>query len=686
MQFLYPQFLWAFATLLIPIIIHLFYFRRFQTVYFSNVQFLSQLQEQKQTRSRLKHWLTLLTRLLLLTCLILAFAQPYFPSGTSANEPGKNAVSIYVDNSFSMRNIGEEGSLVQTAKQKAREVTGEYREADAYQLLTNQFKVANQQFVDRSELLPRIDEVQASSAFQSLNTVVSRQTSLLRDEDAANKVAFIIGDFQQSSARLQRLKLDSAITYYFIPLSGSKQGNVFIDSAWLSTPTIQAGQNQRLQFRLQNTGEKPVTDLTTKLMINGQQKGLATATLPAQGQDTSSVVFKVNETGWNTGKLTLKDYPVTFDDTYYLSYPVADKANILVVDQGERNRYLKAAYETDDYFQLTNRQQGNLQYNNLDRYDLIILDQLSSPSSGLVSELTSYTAAGGNVLLLPPGEASDQAAKPYQQFLSQVQANRYDGVRNKAQAISQVQLEHPLFRDVFSEVPDDVRYPKVERAYKQTSYTAAGGRSLMRLADGSAFFSLYSYEQGHIFASAIPMNGSWSNMPENALFIPLLYKVALYQDQPFQLAYTLGEESTITLNPQQQRKDQVYQFRKSDFSLIPPQQMQGGRLQVFVNDQLPEAGIYQLSPNKAETDNKQQPRPEFAFNYNRKESRLATYSPNTIQQALRDYPNAQVVKDSYANLDQTLSRVQRGTFFWKYFLWAALGFLLIETLLLKFLR
>jgi hypothetical protein len=121
-------------------------------------------------------------------------------------------------------------------------------------------------------------------------------------------------------------------------------------------------------------------------------------------------------------------------------------------------------------------------------------------------------------------------------------------------------------------------------------------------------------------------------------------------------------------------------------SLIPAQQVQGWPLQVFVNDQLPEAGIYQLSPNKAKTDNKQQPRPEFAFNYNRKESRLATYSPNTIQQALRDYPNAQVVKDSYANLDQTLSQVQRGTFFWKYFLWAALGFLLIETLLLKFLR
>ncbi|MCC6723197.1 MAG: BatA domain-containing protein, partial [Saprospiraceae bacterium] len=35
MQFLYPGFLFALAALAIPIIIHLFYFRRFKKVYFT---------------------------------------------------------------------------------------------------------------------------------------------------------------------------------------------------------------------------------------------------------------------------------------------------------------------------------------------------------------------------------------------------------------------------------------------------------------------------------------------------------------------------------------------------------------------------------------------------------------------------------------------------------------------------
>ena len=54
MQFLYPAFLFALVTLAIPVIIHLFNFRRYQKVYFSNVQFLKEVQEQQASRRNLK--------------------------------------------------------------------------------------------------------------------------------------------------------------------------------------------------------------------------------------------------------------------------------------------------------------------------------------------------------------------------------------------------------------------------------------------------------------------------------------------------------------------------------------------------------------------------------------------------------------------------------------------------------
>ena len=79
MKFLYPQFLWALFAIAIPIIIHLFNFRRFKRVYFSNVALLKQVDLETKKSSKVRHLLVLLARILAITCLVLAFAQPYFP-------------------------------------------------------------------------------------------------------------------------------------------------------------------------------------------------------------------------------------------------------------------------------------------------------------------------------------------------------------------------------------------------------------------------------------------------------------------------------------------------------------------------------------------------------------------------------------------------------------------------------
>ena len=77
MQVAFPLFLIALASILIPLIIHLFYFQRYRTEYFSNVRFLKEVVEEKQTRSRLRNILVLLSRIFFIVFLVLAFAQPF---------------------------------------------------------------------------------------------------------------------------------------------------------------------------------------------------------------------------------------------------------------------------------------------------------------------------------------------------------------------------------------------------------------------------------------------------------------------------------------------------------------------------------------------------------------------------------------------------------------------------------
>ncbi|MCB0631147.1 MAG: BatA domain-containing protein, partial [Lewinella sp.] len=132
MQFLFPTFLWALALLAIPVIIHLFYFRRFRKVYFTNVRFLREVKEDTSARSKLRNLLVLLARVLALAFLILAFVQPFIPQDSEV-KAGRKAVSIFVDNSFSMSALSEDVPLLDKAKQRAREIVQAYGVEDRFQ-------------------------------------------------------------------------------------------------------------------------------------------------------------------------------------------------------------------------------------------------------------------------------------------------------------------------------------------------------------------------------------------------------------------------------------------------------------------------------------------------------------------------------------------------------------------------
>lgn len=132
MQFQHPELLYALLLLLIPIIIHLFQLRRFKKVAFTNVKFLKALEMQTRKSSQLKKWLILFTRMALLACIVLAFAQP-FTTNTTSFKTAQETV-VYLDNSFSMEAKGSNGSLLNTA---ITELINSVNEDEQITLFTN---------------------------------------------------------------------------------------------------------------------------------------------------------------------------------------------------------------------------------------------------------------------------------------------------------------------------------------------------------------------------------------------------------------------------------------------------------------------------------------------------------------------------------------------------------------------
>ena len=148
MQFIFPGFLWALFAILIPVIIHLFYFRRFKKVYFSNTRFLKEIKEETSNTNKLKNLLILLSRILAIVFLVFAFAQPYIPQGEKIKQ-GMAGISIYFDNSFSMQANSNETSLLEKGKKIATEIINAFPENSNFQIITNDLHGEEMRWIDK---------------------------------------------------------------------------------------------------------------------------------------------------------------------------------------------------------------------------------------------------------------------------------------------------------------------------------------------------------------------------------------------------------------------------------------------------------------------------------------------------------------------------------------------------------
>ena len=151
MQFKQPEILYALLLLIIPILVHLFQLQRFVKIPFTNVKFLKTIEKKTRKSAHLKKWLILLTRLLLFTCLIFAFSQPYL-SEYSNQQNFKT--TIYLDNSFSMQAKGEQGELLKSTAQNI--IDNNLNPNSEISLITNDKKFKNLDPKSLKEVLKNI--------------------------------------------------------------------------------------------------------------------------------------------------------------------------------------------------------------------------------------------------------------------------------------------------------------------------------------------------------------------------------------------------------------------------------------------------------------------------------------------------------------------------------------------------
>lgn len=676
MSFVFPGFLFAFFAISIPIIIHLFRFRRFRTVYFPNIAFLQQLSEASDKESRLKHLLILLARILSIAFLVLAFSRPYIPSGEEDISSESNAIGVYIDNSFSMNASSIQGRLLDEAKNRAAEIAGMYLPTDRFMLLTNDFEGRHQRFVSREEFYDLVSQVEESASVRTISEVMTRKSELFATEQAQHSRAYYISDFQKSTSGLEDISSEPDPTAYLIPLQAQHVDNVFIDSCWFESPVRLPGEPVTMNVRIKNKGLQNLENQPLRLHIDGQQRSVVVYNVAAGGQTDVELTWSASIGNSQNGFVEIIDYPVTFDDRMFFTYTVSTEIPVLSLDGQGNNPYLQALFGSNDLFKLRSMPGFSIDFSVFSRYPLIVMNGFTNISAGLAMELQRYVEEGGSLAVFP---GSNIDIPSYNALLQTLGLDTYARLDTVSMPVTSLNELHPLFDGVFEHLPENIDLPVAKKHYAITRQVRSLGQDLLQLQNGLPFFSSYRSGNGNVYLSAVPLDNAYSNFQRHSLFVPVMANVALHSGSMQPLYHTLGKDMVVNVTGGAGQSDLIYTIKKDGFEVIPEQRRRGNRMQLLFHDQISEAGNYFLYLGDEQIDG-------LSFNYDRRESVLEAYDKEALENLLADnqIEEVRIISPGQRDLGQVMHEMGMGQQLWRMMLLLALLFILIEVLILRF--
>ncbi len=642
MQFKHPEFLYALFALIIPILVHLFQLRRFQKVDFTNVQFLKAVTIQTRKSSQIKKWLTLLTRLLVLAAIIIAFAQPFLALEEIVGK--KSETVIYLDNSFSMQAKGSKGPLLKRAVQ---EILSDLSEEETISLFTN-----TETFIDvsKKDILNDLLQLEYSSNQLSYTAAYHKGKQLLSSSSETIKRVIMISDFQQKENAFS-LPKNSNSKIHLVQLKPVTRQNIAIDSLYL-----QRNANNELIINtvLSNT-EVSSEDISIAIYDNDKLIAKTAITVPKNG--TSQTEFRLDENTKINGRVTIEDPAITFDNTRYFTINTPEKIKVVAINEANDN-FIKNIF-TPDEFSLSSSSVNELNYNDLNNANLVIINEVKQIPISLINALRPFANQGGTICFIP---ATDGDLISYQQFITGYSTQGFIKGKKLEKKITTINFSHPLYRGVFDKSVTNFQYPKVNNYYTST---ASG--TILSFEDNAPF--LYKTNSLYVFTAAI--NNENSNFKNSPLIVPTLYNMGKLSVQHTDISYTIGQTNSYDV-PISLGQDGILSLVSDHEKIIPLQQSFSTKVRITTDEVPTKSGIYSLQNKDNNTIQ------HVSYNYNSLESDLQYYNLNTT----KEYQ----VSDSVTELFDQIKEETSVNELWKWFIIFALMFLLIEILLLKYLK
>lgn len=677
MEFLYPNMLYALCALIIPVIIHLFNFRKHKLVYFSNTSILKTIEQENRKTKKLKYIITMIMRMLFIAALVIAFAFPYKKDNSTINNNVDNLIAIYIDNSMSMQSHSAEKTLFEDSRTSALKLVENLNQAQKYILLSNDRDPKNEYPMNKDEMLVRLNEMKTESAPTSFEEIYNSLSFIKKKNNFNSATLFAYSDFQRYTMKFDELKNDTTIQIVVFPLKSDFQNNIYIDSVWLQSPVLQKNMTNELNARIVNETSNDIKGLPVNFSLDENIVAYTTCDIEANSHSDVNMQFVIDEEGDRKAKVAINDSPISFDDEYNLVLKVRPSINVIEIMPSAVSRQpsansLDLLFNGDALVNYHSMNPYNIDYDIINKSQMIVVDEDATLNETMQQMLLDFTNNGGTLLIF-----NDENTDNYLIY-NNIGIRRNDFDENKTR-VEYVAQRNSFFDDVFVKFPDNAELPAINKHVRFE--TSKNVQNIIALQNGDPLLMMTNNGKGKIFVMSTSLSEEYSDVANHALFVPLMYKMALIGGNVSELSYTLGVDKILNINDVSLSSDDRVCLRTDNglYEMFPLIENRGGRNYLNFFEDLPSSGFYDIYKNNDYVKT-------VAWNDNRKESMMSFYDKEELNKLLRDngLNVLAMIDDDEMNSDDMMAVIVKDTAVWKIFVIVALIALLMEILILRF--
>jgi len=568
MTFLNPAVLFGLIAASIPIIIHLLNLRKLKKIDFSTLQFLKELQKNKIRKIKIKQWLLLALRVLIILAIVAAFARPTLVGvsigGTTS--AAKTSAVFILDDTFSMSVVDQDGSYFNQAKEAIKNILTQFEEGDEFGLvLVSNQPDETEMTSDLNKFRQEIDETNISYASGKLNNAIIKAAQLIGDAQNFNKEIYLFTDFQKgrlaSENETTNLKeqLGEQVRLYSFDYSDKEIFNFGIDELKINTQIFEKDKPIKFKAIVKNYSDRAKENLVVSLFVDGERLAQQSLNLNPGESKTADLESSAKNYGYNEAFAEIEEDDILQDNNRFTSFSIPEKIPVLILfDNINDTKLVEAALKSvseKDYFELTLKNVEQISGTQLKNYKVVVI--LSSDFTNAAEKLKQFVESGKGVVIFP---SSDSQSQNFISSINSLGISISGGlvVSDKGQSVqfNEVDFNHPVFENIFIEQKKkQVESPEFYSYYKINP--VGKGKAIISLEDESSFLSEYSLDGGKVLVFSSAPVFKWSDFPIKSIFAPSITKSVMYLSTKNNIANNYFAGETINVNVSERTLPQI---------------------------------------------------------------------------------------------------------------------------------